>query len=184
MPASHYEVLNLPSLSSSPALTPSALKAAYRRALLLHHPDKKATIPSSERAKHALLVYTTTAAPRYTIDQITLAYNTLSNPKLRAEYDRSLRLQASQSLSSEPRGNSGSVTDVWAGLESIDLEDMQCDETQAETIWWRGCRCGNDRGFVVREEDLEAVVQEIGSEKRGGGNGEIVVGCLGCSVVG
>ena len=35
---------------------------------------------------------------------------------------------------------------------------------------------------MVSEGDLEAAVQEIASEERGRKNGEIVVGCQGCSL--
>ncbi|MCJ1325324.1 Diphthamide biosynthesis protein 4 [Thelotrema lepadinum] len=182
MPATHYEVLNLPFPSSSSAPSPSVLKAAYRRALLLHHPDKKSRVPSNEDSKHDQVSIVIATAPRYTVDQITLAYNTLSDPKLRAEYDHHLRLQISYSPLSRPGPDGKSVRDIFASLESIDLEGMQCDETQAEMVWWRGCRCGNERGFVVTEGDLEATMGDMGNEERKGGNGEIIVGCQGCSL--
>jgi diphthamide biosynthesis protein 4 len=48
---------------------------------------------------------------------------------------------------------------------------MNDDET-SEQIWYRSCRCGDERGFVIMESDLEDAAQE----------GEIRVGCTGCSL--
>ena len=104
----------------------------------------------------------------YTIDEITTAYKTLSDPHLRAEYDRSLRLDRAKIAERERTG------DVFhTGLEAVDLEDLACDEGDAENlVWYRGCRCGDERGFLVSEMDLEREVEQ----------GEVVVGCRGCSL--
>lgn len=45
---------------------------------------------------------------------------------------------------------------------------------EGEGVWYLGCRCGEERGYVVREGDLERV--------EGLGEREIVVGCCGCSL--
>jgi diphthamide biosynthesis protein 4 len=52
----------------------------------------------------------------------------------------------------------------------VDLDDLVYDE--AEVTWHRSCRCGDDRGFLIRETDLEEA-SDIG---------ELHVGCKGCSL--
>ena len=56
------------------------------------------------------------------------------------------------------------------GLETVDLDDLTFDEAQA--VWYRACRCGHERGFVITEGELDADA-EIG---------EVVTGCRGCSL--
>jgi curved DNA-binding protein CbpA len=104
----------------------------------------------------------------YTIDEITTAYKTLSDPALRAEYDRTLRLDRLKVAEREKTG------DVFhTGLEIVDLEDLACEEDgESGACWYRGCRCGDERGFLVTEDDLEREVD----------HGEVVVGCRGCSL--
>lgn len=158
------------------------MKTAYHRALLRHHPDK-CSIDS------------------YTVDQITTAYRVLSDPRLRTEYDLSLRLNASLG-GPAPRtdGDSGEtaddINDVFrTGLEIFDLEDMTeigeadtsnlDDERHAEdrdvesnkevsksTWWYHPCRCGDSSGFRLSEEDLLSEAK----------NGEVIIGCEGCSL--
>jgi diphthamide biosynthesis protein 4 len=66
-------------------------------------------------------------------------------------------------------------------LEIFDLDDMEVEttrqqghgiETAETTVWYRGCRCGDEKGFLVREEDLEREAER----------GEVMVGCRGCSL--
>ncbi|KAK2796820.1 hypothetical protein FQN50_009421 [Emmonsiellopsis sp. PD_5] len=117
----------------------------------------------------------------YTIDQITTAYKTLSDPVARAGYERELRLAQQSGLinnnvhtaTTANGGATGDDTMFRTGLETFDLDDM----TEAEAgddggIWYRSCRCGEERGFLVSEEDLEREVER----------GEVVVGCVGCSL--
>ena len=141
----HYQILSLPQTPED--LAPAALKKAYRRALLSHHPDKSSSSPS---------------APLYTIDQISLAYATLSSPSLKSLYDRSLLSAQRSSASSQPK--------FQTGIEVIDLDDLEFDE-QANR-WFRSCRCGNDRGYLFGEEDLEDAADL----------GELMVGCADCSL--
>lgn len=169
VPHDHYTILNLP-FTSSVALTKQQLKLAYHRALLRHHPDK-AQVPNTKEADHLTLdrrdrenqpTYT------YTIDEITTAYKTLSDPSSRAEYDRALRLDRAKTVERE---KTGAV--FHTGLEVVDLEDLVEDETHTgEMVWYRGCRCGDEKGFMVTEGDLEREVE----------HGEVVVGCRGCSL--
>lgn len=141
--ATHYAILAItPSLLNTSPHPATLLKQAYHRALLQNHPDKHRT------------------SPPYTIDQISSAYRTLSSPALRQAYDAELRASATTAENDAFR----------TGVENVDLDDLGYDE--GEGTWYRGCRCGNERGFSFGEGDLE------GAEKEG----EVVVGCCDCSL--
>ncbi|MCJ1368074.1 hypothetical protein MMC16_007213 [Acarospora aff. strigata] len=159
-PCNHYEVLGLSRSLPTLKITTQDIKKAYRRSLLQHHPDKIDTLISP----HISPLSPSAQAAKYTIDDISLAYKILTNPRDRAEYDRILRLQQQAPTSK----GTGSIAQT--GLETVDLDDLQCDEVQ--DIWYRGCRCGDERGFRVTEEELE-------KEKE---HGEVVTGCRGCSL--
>jgi diphthamide biosynthesis protein 4 len=64
------------------------------------------------------------------------------------------------------------------GLEVLDLEDMETETHSAlgneggSKIWYHSCRCGEEKGFLIREEDLARDVER----------GEVVIGCVGCSL--
>ncbi|KAL1635194.1 Diphthamide biosynthesis protein 4 [Neofusicoccum ribis] len=176
-----YRILSLPAPftagASSPSSasvtqphTPAAIKAAYRRALLTHHPDKSpAATPAQQKTAAASQndgAQTTTTSSSYTVDDITTAYKTLLDPAARAAHDRALRLRGNS------RSGDADAEEEWRlGLEAVDLDDLAFDEAAGGT-WWRGCRCGEERGFVVDEEALE----------RAGEVGEVLVGCVGCSL--
>jgi CSL zinc finger protein len=98
--------------------------------------------------------------PSFTIDQITCAYQTLSSPALRARYDAAL------SRTRPPLSTRG----FQPGIETLDLDDLAYD-TGSES-WSRACRCGNERGYLLTEGDLEEA----------GGEGEVLVGCRDCSL--
>ncbi|KAG5298110.1 diphthamide biosynthesis protein [Histoplasma ohiense] len=122
---------------------------------------------------------------RYTVDQITTAYKVLSDPASRAEYDCSLRLLGTNSSSYGNGHGDGDGILFRTGMEVFDLDDMHLmgsgiigsdpgtsfDEKSGE-IWYHPCRCGEERGFLVLEEDLEREAER----------GEVVVGCRGCSL--
>jgi curved DNA-binding protein CbpA len=167
----YYQILGIPFTTSSAALSKQQVKLAYHKALLKHHPDKAGAVAQDAGIKgpasrdEAVLRSDERA---YTIDEITTAYKTLSDPALRAEYDRTLRLDRLKVAEREKTG------DVFhTGLEIVDLEDLACEEDgERGACWYRGCRCGDERGFLVTEDDLE----------READHGEIVVGCRGCSL--
>ena len=147
----YYQILDLSQTGGNRPLTSGTLRQAYRTALLAHHPDKQLTNSPS---------------PGVTIDDVALAYKTLSDPELRAEYDSWLQ-------SADARGdNRGpAVTKPrHTGLETVDLDDLVFDES--DETWSRSCRCGEARGFVIGTAELEKQVEE----------GEIIVGCRGCSL--
>ena len=159
----HYAVLGLPSQSLEYPPTPQQLKAAYRRALLQHHPDKS-------RAPHANGVQAVDRAVtvQYSVDRVLFAYNILSDPKARAEYDRELRLRPTSSA--KAGGEDGGHQQSYSGLDTIDLDDLDYDDSK--NVWFRGCRCGDTRGFLVTEEELGNAEKE----------GIVAVGCRGCSL--
>lgn len=150
-----YTILDLsqPS-SSSPPPSPQTLKDAYRRALLTHHPDKLTSAIKDAR--------------NHSVDEVTLAYRTLSNPLLRTAHDREIILQQ-QRASSDQHGQDNVF---HTGLETIDLDDLEYDEDAQQ--WFRSCRCGQDRAYVLEEAQLESAAEE--------GQGEVLVGCRGCSL--
>jgi curved DNA-binding protein CbpA len=156
---SHYQVLNVSTAVLDAQHDPSALlKRAYHRALLQNHPDK-ATSSTTLGEK------TSPKAP-YSIDQITAAFNTLSSPRRRREYDAAARLAAGRTSNRGEPEAAGFQT----GVENVDLDDLAFDD--ALQSWYRPCRCGNERGYHFNEDDLV----EAGDE------GELMVGCLDCSL--
>lgn len=159
-PSGHYEVLGLPGSSSRVQVTTQDIKKAYRQALLQHHPDKLDNL-DLPRINH---LHSPTSTAKYTIDDISLAYKVLSDPRARTEYDRELRVRQQG-----PQNKSADVN-AQTGLETVDLDDLNYDE--GRNVWYLGCRCGEDRGFSVTEEELD-------KEKE---HGEVVTGCRGCSL--
>ena len=135
----HYRILDLPCsphTGNKPSQTD--IKAAYRRALLQHHPDKREKQSSNTYQK-----------PTYTLDQIFLAYKTLVDPRARFDYDQSLKTTNSVV--------STSGKDAHPGLETSDLDELAFDSEHS--IWSKSCRCGNSRGFEISEKDLEESVE-------------------------
>lgn len=148
---SFYKILGLETRQYD-SLTATDVKTAYKRALLLYHPDKT----PHRTEKHA--------QASVTVDEIALAYKTISNPDLRLEYDRVLAQDlVLKEGAPTPRTH-------HPGLEIVDLDHLAFeDETQT---WSRSCRCGDKQGFVVTEPELEEHSDQ----------GELVVGCKGCSL--
>lgn len=158
----HYEVLGLSEAANiAHEVFARDLKTAYRVSLLKHHPDKVGL--SNANARIDTPCETGTAS--YSVDQIMHAFAVLSVPELRAQYDQDLLLLGSSKISKQERSES-----FRTGVEIVDLDDMAFDEN--DNLWYRSCRCGDRRGFVITEADLEAVA----------GDGEVDVGCKGCSL--
>ena len=147
VPQNHYDVLLL---DSRQALSLEIIKRAYHRALLLSHPDKSNVA--------------TPLRPKYTIDQITHAYNVLKDPSERSSFDRSIRLNNQNSTLTKKPTESDPTGEV------VDLDELEYDDKQ--NLWYRACRCGQERGFMVTESDLEKRTAD----------GEALVGCQGCSL--
>ena len=171
----HYSVLKLPSPTSynTPCISTSVIKAAYRAALLAHHPDKAPSSPTAERRQTKLSSQTALGA-RPTVDAITEAFRKLSDPSSRAAYDRSLLLARSTASAGTAAG-SPLAHQSSDGLHILDLDELHHDEgTEA---WWTACpRCRSERGIELSEIDLEAAAGDSSGQ-----NGEVLVGCSGCS---
>ena len=157
----HYDVLQLNRQESS-RLCKDDIKAAYRRALLVHHPDKASNAELKTSLKNPPR---NTQTPRYSIDDIVIAHEVLSDPAQRAEYDRTLARSDKLSRTIE---NGDKRTHI--GVESFDLEDLAYDENK--NIWTKSCRCDDEQGYVLTESDLEEESHD----------GEVYVGCRGCSL--
>lgn len=100
----------------------------------------------------------------FTVDQIIKAYETLANSTSRFEYHGVLLTQ-SKTASGLSKGVERSA------VETVDLEDLQYQETsQGGGLWEKSCRCGSK--YEVNEKQLEEAASD----------GEIVVGCRGCSL--
>lgn len=176
----YYTILNLSTRKFDPTLTPSEVKAAYKRALLQHHPDKQTSTSSPKQSGTP-----SKTNKNITIDSIALAYKILSSPSLKAEYDLALQTSKRSQNNRIPNSHSDSDSEedndevFRTGLETVDLDDLNFVEESGsskegpqEEIWTRGCRCGDDGGFVVTEKELEANAED----------GEVIVGCRGCSL--
>lgn len=151
----YYQLLQIP--RNNQPINPESLKVAYRRALLIHHPDKKCSSRQTSTSPAKQLDYA------YSVDQITNAYKTLSCAATRAEYDK--RLQ-----DDSKRLNSKSHDTHHAGIETFDLEELKYNEET--NTWSRRCRCGEETGYDLTESDLEKETQ----------HGEVYIACKGCSL--
>ena len=146
----HYRVLGLSGSSHLRSkLSYQDIKAAYRTALLRYHPDKTASVPSTLQLDH-------------TIDEIVGAYKVLGNSATRKIYDETYRNESTSEKPTKER--------PLTGLDTIDLDDLEFDDVESK--WFRSCRCGLRRGYLISEEDLE----------READHGEIAMGCKGCSL--
>lgn len=146
----HYQVLGLsvpPQLRSD--LSFEDIRTAYRIALLRNHPDKVTT---------KIIQFECI----YTVDQIKWAYKTLSDPCARKAFDDAMLIIRAP--------NGPPITKPLTGLDKIDLDDLDYDESN--NTWSRSCRCGLQKGYIISEEDLESASE----------HGELVMGCRGCSL--
>ncbi|KAI0889870.1 uncharacterized protein GGS22DRAFT_5268 [Annulohypoxylon maeteangense] len=153
------------------------VKQAYHRALLKHHPDKSASGPSTSTSPPSSSTTSPSSKPApkphakqagshtqpritYTVDQIQHAHTILSDAQKRREYDRELRASPSQRATQS----------FQTGVETVDLDDVSFDERGG--VYYRSCRCGNERGYAFTEENLEEFEED----------GVLMVECLDCSL--
>ena len=151
---SHYDALGLRPKST---LTTQEIKAAYHEALLAHHPDRSKSISVKSQPS---------------VDQITAAYRVLSDSKLRAEYDRDIlpKVHGDENIQ---------VNSSHEGIPVFDLEELKHDEN--ERVWYKACRCGNEKGFILTEAELEDI--ELQQPEEQSTQQETLVGCQGCSLL-
>ena len=176
----YYTILGLAPFSSPPS-TPATVRAAYRTALLAAHPDKASAHASANTSAN-----TSARTKAYTVDDVKEAYAVLAVPAARAEYDAWLALQPAVLRAGGVGGGGGerAAGEFVLGLEVLDLSDfVEAEEGGGgedgggggeEMLWTRACRCGDERGFRIREGEL------VEAEERG--DGEVLVGCQGCSL--
>ncbi|KAF1929526.1 uncharacterized protein M421DRAFT_60062 [Didymella exigua CBS 183.55] len=187
----YYHILGLDAPGpASPAARPKSaeLRRAYRTALLRAHPDKAsttatATAAKAERGQRGEVAGKGGAA--YTVDHVREAFRVLDDPASRARYDAWV-VTTPHFLSSSAGSHLGTAAaasgvqtlsaDFVLGLDVLDLSDFRELDSgpEQEVEWCRACRCGEQVGFRIREEDL------VDAEQRG--EGEVLVGCQGCSL--
>ncbi|GJE89470.1 DnaJ and zf-CSL domain-containing protein [Phanerochaete sordida] len=123
----YYAVLSLETSAST-----AEIKAAYHRALLLHHPDKQL---APDRREDAL-----------DLDTLKRAFVTLSTTELRTKYD---------TARSKPRPGPRPAQVV--SLEEFTVHE---DENLDDIIWSYDCRCGG--AYRITEQDMEKDQHLIG----------------------
>lgn len=169
-----YAILALPPPQSlkGATLTTGQVKAAYRKALLLHHPDKSSSDDHLDNSGIA------SRSDFVTIDSIALARDVLLSPPRRAAHDLQLKLRKPNKDPNQPRNPS-------TELETVDLDDLTyIEDIAGVSAWTRHCRCGDPVGFHVSEDDLEeALHDQDGSKVLQKSHGEILVCCDGCSLM-
>lgn len=162
-----YDVLNICTVDKTRHIDSRDVKIAFRRALLLHHPDKVSKNVTSDKVTRGSR--TSGASAKYTVDEICYAREILSSPSLRRKYDQEC---LAEELHGRRDGYPGFLPAQRRTLEEVDLDDMEFNEAASE--WSRVCRCGNRQAFRITEEDLEDVATT--------GALSIIAGCEGCSL--
>ena len=100
---SHYETLDVPS-----SATPEEIKKAYRILALKFHPDKN---PGDQEAEEKF-------------KELAAAYEILSDPEKRREYDDALAGHASSGAGSRGRSGPGGPAPFEADVESMSIDEI------------------------------------------------------------
>ena len=168
----HYDVLGV---SRTSDLTSADIKQAYHETLLTYHPDKIQQASPSRLSPTSVPFQATSRVP--TIDDIVSAYAVLSDSTKKAAYDVDLKSQWIIP-------NRGPNPPSHAGLETYDLDEMEYNEKSGCGTWSRRCRCGNEQGYLVTEEELEDANQGCKEPAtQDDSTREILVACRGCSLL-
>lgn len=171
-----YTVLGLPSPTPQQTPTTSQIKVAFRRALLLHHPDKSHLLnqtPQKASRQTTPSYRVDAASSTHPIDLICAARDILTNSTSRREYDQLLQ----QGVIASTDDVETLIRSYPTELDTVDLDDMNYSETAQ--AWTRACRCGNNEAYEITEADLEYAAAMIPG---GSSRGELLVGCGGCSL--
>lgn len=169
----YYSVLGLPTPHRDDftrPLTTTDIRRAYHKALLVHHPDKQNGIRDATEGKNVELSRVTSKTASRSVDEITEAFRVLVDEQARKEYDRLLLLSPQQTWNKGLQP--GAVDDEQGGVlfDECDLDDLDFDELS--NIWFKRCRCGANKAYIITEEDLEREEE----------NREVLVQCGGCSL--
>ncbi|KAF2242586.1 hypothetical protein BU26DRAFT_128928 [Trematosphaeria pertusa] len=199
---------NNASASLSASLSPTAIRRAYKTALLSAHPDKAAqgsTVAGQMHTQHVVGggVETRGAARpersaegtgkgthTYTVDDVKQAFSVLGDAARKREYDRWLAAQPLHGSRGDGSG-SGMGRDFVLGLEVLDLSDFEvvardCSSEEGGTPTSFSGE-GDDEVQWVRpcrcgaEKGFRISEGELVDVERRGGR-EVLVGCEGCSL--
>lgn len=176
----YYDILRIsaPSPGTNVSQSDLDLRKAYKIALLAVHPDKQTSTHKGAD--------TATKRNAYSVDDVKEAYTVLSDARKRREYNefllRNPALLRGDGMARDSGREGNKDGDFVLGLELLDLSDFDEEEVRdghaggesGRVEWTRRCRCGNERGFRIIEEELEDA--EKSGEK------EVLVGCEGCSL--
>jgi diphthamide biosynthesis protein 4 len=149
-----YHTLSIP-----PTASFADVKAAYRRALLLHHPDKRPVSRSLHVEESLPSIVRSVSNSTPSVSDIRQAYTILSDPVLRAGFDSKLRQSTLTS------SNSSRVEGSQRPAEVISLDDFESSENAQ--LYSYKCRCGS--AYQISAIELEQDVH--------------LMGCQGCSEV-
>ena len=114
-----YSILGVP-----PDISAEDLKRAFQSLALKHHPDKSGDVEIFSRIREA--------------------YEALSSPRRRQEYDRKRQWQEDQT--------------IFAVSDEVALSEMAFDD--AEQMHFYECRCGGD--YVLTQEERAQGVNIVG----------------------
>lgn len=177
----YYSILglNAPSPGSSSPASTAELRRAYKLALLAAHPDKQTAAPTQARG--------------CTVDEVKEAYTILSHHQSKSDYDNWLLRNPGATVKVQGQVQlQAPSSDFVLGLEALDLSDFDVldpeyafshmpigvtrseEESEGQMEWTRACRCGQEKGFRILEEELV--------DAEGRGEKEVLVGCEGCSL--
>lgn len=168
----HFEILSISARSldgQDPAEQGEIVKKAYRRALLKHHPDKQPQTSAEDDAFSSA-----SREQHFTVDQITEAYNVLSDKQKRQKYTRTLRAQTKATFSARTSTNRrpSRKSKTTIEVETVDLDDLSWSGKRR--MYYRACQgCGKARGFTLREDDIDDENEDY----------ELTIECSGCDKV-
>ena len=153
-----YEVLCLPRTA-----TPSDVKAAYHRALLLYHPDKALSARNRNKSTQNIASIQNKLSPEDnaqlpSIDDIQKAYSILADPVLRADFDNH--------ISHNNTASSSTAKGSQRAAEIVSFDEFAPEEDGSDAYIYP-CRCGSV--YRITEEQLDADLH--------------LLGCQGCSEV-
>lgn len=139
-PNNHQQIKNYYAiLSVTRNATAAEIKAAYHRALLLHHPDKRFIATPDEKNIHF-----TSLENGVDIGTLKAAFNTLTSPELRAEYD-AIR-------TNDPSGPRPAQVVSLEEFYQLELEHGSAEDSRGDH-WAYDCRCGGN--YVITEKMME-----------------------------